>query len=472
MNTTTLLATRYSTDHINVERGMDMLNHLPCFPENERRTPVAISFYQEVLQRWIDKGNRPIVYNKYCDELEMELGIDKFVQHTDTLSEVTLWKDYVYLKNEIQTSCLDHPRHIIVRKCGERLITLMDNVTTTVGACHNFWVVFRQMDLFYNERSKESPELKEYLKDFRKDISSTIFGKFLPYKFHAYGMADITLDGFNSNYLEMLLEMFFTEVQTMRGCNMRNIGNFIKNIESIIYLFLNGLQMFGDPDSLMDHQFKPFTTYIEDMCNIKVSDNIKADICRMVERKPDYFEILDRLHPSANFLKVMPMTDEFNKYRDHVSNRSIDAEWNGWVITGNGYFSDQKLMTREGSHTQINSDFMYAVENIDSDLIRNYMNTTGVKFEIDPEALMFLKSEKEVDLCKMMKPAVDGYNGEEVRYVGYVPNVGIFVLFQVTESKDVFGIGIAETKNQYRQIIQFGFDKSDNYYKFIFGGED
>ena len=166
------------------------------------------------------------------------------------------------------------------------------------------------------------------------------------------------------------------------------------------------------------------------------------------------------------------MTDEFNKYRDHVSNRSIDTEWNGWVITGNGYFSDQKLMTRDGSHTQINSDFMYAVENIDSDLIRNYMNTTGVKFEIDPEALMFLKSEKEVDLCKMMKPAVDGYNGEEVRYVGYVPNVGIFVLFQVTESKDVFGIGIAETKNQDRQIIQFGFDKSDNYYKFIFGGED
>ena len=72
----------------------------------------------------------------------------------------------------------------------------------------------------------------------------------------------------------------------------------------------------------------------------------------------------------------------------------------------------------------------------------------------------------------MMKPAVDGYNGEEVRYVGYVPNIGIFVLFQVTESKDVFGIGIAETKNQDRQIIQFGFDKSDNYYKFIFGGED
>ena len=60
----------------------------------------------------------------------------------------------------------------------------------------------------------------------------------------------------------------------------------------------------------------------------------------------------------------------------------------------------------------------------------------------------------------------------KIFYVGYVPNVGIFVLFQVTESKDVFGIGIAETKNQDRQIIQFGFDKSDNYYKFIFGGED
>ena len=470
MNTTTLLATRYSTDHINVERGMDMLNHYPCFPKSERRAPVALSFYQEVLQKWIDQGNRPIVYHKYCDDFEMELGIDKFVQHTDELSEVTLWKEYVLLKNEIQTSCLDHPRYPEVRKTGETLMDAMDFVSIDAVDDHGIWNLICSMPIYPEPRGKVSADYAEFVKDFRKDILNTVFGKMLPYKFHTDGSIDSELGNTSGSYFEMLIKMFFTEVQTMRGCNMRNIGHFMKTIESILYLFLRGICI--SPTDLLDRDMTPFTTYIEDMCNIHVTETIRKDIYSMMESKPDYFVILDQLHPSSDFLKVMPMTDEFNKYRDHVSGHSIDTEWNGWVITGNGYFSDQKLMTREGSHTQINADFMYAVEKIDSDLIRNYMNTTGVRFDIDPESLMFLKSEKEVDLCKMMKPAVDGYNKEEVRYVGYVPNVGIFVLFQVTESKDVFGIGIAETKNQYRQIIQFGFDKSDNYYKFIFGGED
>lgn len=471
MNTTTnILATRYSTDHINVERGMDMLNHYPNFPESERRTPVAISFYHEVLQKWIDKGNRPIVYNKYCDDFEMELGIDKFVQHTYVLADVTLWKEYVMLKDEIQKSCLDHPRHPDIRQTGERLMQAMECVTIDPHDCETVWGLICDMHAYPSPRGTATGEYLEFLKDFRKDITNTIFEKLLPYKFHTAGWSDVAIDGVVGSYLEMLIQMFFTEVQTMRGCNMRNIGHFMKTTESIIYLFMKAIHT--QNNDIMDQDMRPFTTYIEDMCNIHVTSQIRTDIYRMVESKPDYFAILDQLHPNSAFLKAMPMTDEFNRYRDHISNKSIDVEWNGWIITGNGYFSDQKLMTRDGARTQINSDFMYAIEKIDSDLIRQYMNTSGVNFQIEPEALMFLKSEKEVDLCKMIKPAVDGYSGEEIRYAVYVPGLGIFVLFQVNESKDVFGIGIVETKNQDRQIIQFGYDKSDNYYHFIFGGED
>ena len=111
-------------------------------------------------------------------------------------------------------------------------------------------------------------------------------------------------------------------------------------------------------------------------------------------------------------------------------------------------------ITMEGANSQS------AADKINS--ITSMVNTLSAAYNKTNDSMRLTIAKIDIAL---------GY-GEEVRYVGYVPNVGIFVLFQVTESKDVFGIGIAETKNQDRQIIQFGFDKSDNYYKFIFGGED
>ena len=466
-NESSLFATRYSTNHINVERGMDMLNHLPCFNKEERSLPVAISFYQEVLQQWIDKGNCPVVYHKYCDELEMDLGITNFVQHANTFAETTLFKEYALLCDEIESSCLGHPRYIEIRKVGEALKNILEMPTIVLSDVRTFWDRIGDLDIYNLERSKLDPNKKDLIVDFAKDISSMIFGKLLPYKLHANNITIISLGNTGVSYLEAIVKMFFEEVQKMRGSNMRNIGTELKTLQTLIYLFISHAY---EGEEVIDKHIKPFTKYIDWMCNIHTDHILRPAIYKMLDSKIDYLEILDTLHPSAEFLKAMPLTDNFNQYRDYISSKNLDAQWNGWIISGNGFFSDQKLLTRDGAKVGVNSEFMYAIEKIDEDLVRDYMDCQGVRFTIDPEALSFLKVERHMDFCKLVKPATDS-TAEKIRYAGYIPGMGVFILFQISESKDVFGIGIAETKNQDRQIVKFGYDSSEDSYKFIYGGK-
>lgn len=468
MNSGSLFATRYSTNNINVERGMDMLNHLPCFTEGERRTPVAISFYQEVLQQWIDKGNQPIAYEKYIDHLEMDLGVDKFIQHTSDFASVTIWKTYSLLRNEIYEGCLKHPRAVEIRETGEKLNAILDSPSTILENCKDIWDQLSTLPMYNRGRGKEDPSKKDLLEDFYKDISNTLFEKLLPYKFHAYGLLDVHIDSYGSNYLEMLLQMFFEEVQKTRGSNMRDIGNFISTVEIIIYLFLTHLY---DPSGITDSRIYPFTMYIDRMCGFHIQTTLRDRIYKMIEEKPDYLKMLDKLHPSAAFLKAMPLTSEFNNYRDQVSGKNLDATWNSWLIFGNGYFSDKKLLVRDGTKMSVNSEFMYRVEKIDTDTLRSYIKADGFSFNIAPGKLAYLKEEKQIDLCKMVKPAIEGYEKEQRRYVAYVPGAGLFVLFQIYGSDDVFGIGIVEGKQGDRQIIKFGADESDWNYELVYGGE-
>lgn len=459
----------YPIQKIDVSSGMDEINHFSCIPKSIRTSSEALEYYQEVLQRWMDTGHEIIPYDSFVETFEQELGILDFVTHTHMLKETTIWSTYCKLKNEIILMCRKPgSTNSDPSKTGilDIVSSIVDTPSTDLYACTGIWNTLKVVQ----KRVQELPK-NDLNDDFTKDLYNFIFGSLLPYKYHAYGMlakyntlnafSDTEVENFSASYLEMLVKMLFEEIQSIRGTSLTITNEKLQNIILLGYFLLSELYK----ENLEDPEINILGYYLQLMLSDGVAHYLCTKIKEIYKVPSKYLELVEKLVPDEDILNVIHLRGNSRSLeldKPIKSSTSLDTTWGNWMITGNGFFSDQNLLSEDGS---INETFLYAILNTTEDTIKEYVSCERVRFQIPEEYLGYLKSEIQADICKFFNTDTG-----EIRYIATIPE-GIFELFTVDDARDVYGIGIIEASNHNRQVIKFGADKSEYRYKLILGGE-
>ncbi len=461
---------QYPIQKIDVISAMDDINHFSCIPEEIRTSNEALGYYQEVLQRWMDGGNQIIPYDSFVEKFEQELGILDFVTHTHFLKESTIWTTYCKLKDEMilmgrkpgsTASDPDKTRVLDI------LMSITDQPSVDLNSCIDIWNALKVVQ----QHLRESMNHNEYNVDFAKDLHNFIFGSLLPYKYHAYGLLDkysslnkifnTPVENFSTSYLELLVRMLFKEIQSIRGTSLTTTNTKLQNIILLGYFLLSTLYR----ETLEDAEISVLGDYLQ----LMISDGVSKYICEQIQelhKTPDkYLELVQKLEYNDEIQNIVHLHKNFyNSGLDKPmkSSTSLDTSWGNWMITGNGFFSDQNLLLDNG---EINETFLYGILNTNEDVIKTYLSCDAIQFQIPEEYLGYLKSEIQADICKLFNTDTG-----ETRYLVTIPE-GIFELFMVDDTHDVYGIGIVESPNHNRQVIKFGADKSEYRYKLAVGGE-
>lgn len=460
----------YPIQKIDVISGMDEINHFSCIPKSIRISREALEYYQEVLQRWMDNGNTIIPYESFVEPFEQELGILDFVTHTHFLKESTIWTMYCKLKDEII---------LMGRKTGSTnsdpsktgildvVMSIVDQPSIDLSSCTDIWNTLK----IVQKRVQEGEHSTEFGTDFAKDLYNFIFGSLLPYKYHAYGIldkyntlngfSDISVENFSTSYLELLAKMLFKEIQSIRGTSLTISNTKLQNIILLGYFLLSELYK----ENLEDPEINILGYYLQLMLSDGVAQYICTQIKEIYKVPSKYLELVEKLVPDEDILNIIHLRGSSHILeldKPIKSSTSLDTTWGNWMITGNGFFSDQNLLSEDGT---VNETFLYGVLNTTEELIKNYVSCETIQFQIPEEYLGYLKSEIQADVCKLFNT-----NTGETRYIITIPE-GVFELFTIDDAHDVYGIGIIEASNHNRQLIKFGADKSEYRYKLVLGGE-
>lgn len=461
---------QYPIQKIDVISAMDDINHFSCIPEDIRTSNEALGYYQEVLQRWMDEGNQIIPYDSFVEKFEQELGILDFVTHTHFLKETTIWTTYCKLKDEMilmgrkSGSTASDP---LKTRVLDILMNITDQPSVDLNSCIDIWNTLKVVQ----QHLRKSLNHNEYNVDFAKDLYNFIFGSLLPYKYHAYGLLDkysslnkifnTPVENFSTSYLELLVRMLFKEIQSIRGTSLTTTNTKLQNIILLGYFLLSILYR----ENLENTEISVLGDYLQ----LMISDGVSNYICEQIKelsKTPDkYLELVQKLEYNDEIQNIMHLHENFYKSgldKPMKSSTSLDTSWGNWMITGNGFFSDQNLLLDNG---KINETFLYGILNTNEDMIKKYLSCDAIRFQIPEEYLGYLKSEIQADICKLFNTDTG-----ETRYLVTIPE-GIFELFMVDDTHDVYGIGIVESPNHNRQIIKFGADKSEYRYKLAVGGE-
>ncbi len=460
----------YPIQKIDVTSAMDDINHFSCIPEDIRTSNEALGYYQEVLQKWMDEGNQIIPYESFVEKFEQELGILDFVTHTHFLKESTIWTTYCKLKDEII---------LMGRKSGSTasdpfktgvldiLMNILDQPSVDLNSCIDIWNTLKVV----RQHLQESMNHSEYDMDFAKDLYNFIFGSLIPYKYHAYGLLDkysslntifnTPVENFSTSYLELLVRMLFKEIQSIRGTSLTVTNTKLQNIILLGYFLLSTLYR----DILEDTEIAILGDYLQLMISEGVSTYICKQIKELCKSPSKYFELVQKIECNDDIKNIIRLRENFYKSdldKPMKSGTSLDTRWGNWLITGNGFFSDQNLLLDDGT---INEIFLYGILNTNEDVIKKYISCESIQFQIPEEYLGYLKSEIQADICKLFN-----MDTGETRYLVTISE-GIFELFMMDDTHDVYGIGIVESPNHNRQVIKFGADKSEYHYKLVVGGE-
>ena len=473
MNQDTLLQIQYPIHQLNIETGIDEINHFSCIPKEIRTSNDAIRYYQEILQRWIDDGNIILVYsNGKVENFEEELGILDFVTETHFVNESTLWKEYSKLINTIIESTPNAKENQIKTAISNTLIQCISDLPST--KLEDCVVIWDQLIEIQKKIQNSKIEATEYGIDYLKDLWSFIFQSVLPYKFHAYGMLDKyyqinansenIIKSFSTNYLELLVRMLFGEIQSIRGTSVITNAK-LKNIILLGYFLLSDLY----PKNLDMEKINVVGNYVRLMLSSGVSEYVTTKIYQLYKSPSEYLDLVSDLKPGNSMLQLIEMRQYRNSYTkmDHpvISRHSLNATWGNWVIVGEGFFSDKNLLVHGMNGISVNENFIYMVLNTTAKVIQSYISCESIAFQISEDCLGYLKNEIHADLCTLTNTDTG-----KKRYLAAIPE-GIYELFTIDDSKDVYGIGIVEAKNHNRQVIKFGADKSEYRYKLILGGE-
>ena len=440
---------------------MDLLNHYPCLSLVERVSPAANRFFRETVEQYTKEVGVLKVSDYLTDLYLSELGVRDQVLGVQKLSDITLWRDYCIASELIQSAV--RTRHPSQTKCANLINWILMSPSVDIDDIKKIYQTLNQIPDIVDVRRE---------KDFYKEIMGTVFDKVLPYKLHAYGLTEkmsalVTVDeeqqitSHSYNYLELLIRVFMTTLQGMRGRNLSDLKQDMKVLTVCIYLFMN--TVFLDA-TWSTNDLRVFETYIDVMMQFGIGTHIVERVTSIQMNSHDWFSLIDGVSFDNPAIQQMVHTVSMRKKKFHQSNtllsndHALNTEWNGWLLMGNGSFGQ---LAEDPDQLD---EFCYAIEALRSGGIQECMDIPStVSFQISESDMGYLLSDMKADVCKIYYPAED----RAVQTIVKLQGKQAFLLFRIPETNRVYGVSLFPSAKGGRVLLQLGTDQDEFVYRLV-----
>lgn len=466
---------RYHNKHT-INTKWDMLEHYMCFSEYERQTNRSSIFFTDVIEE-IDNSDSSIRVPECARKYAKELGIE----HRVVGEKPTLWKKYSHICQLINATHDDtqHPRR---RSMRTLLMSILDAPSTEIADVQKIYCdlnEYVQMLIHNNYRGEE---------DFYREMFNIIFADLLPFKYHAYDLSLILDKGFikleptslsSECYLEMLFQMFFYSMQSLRGKSLSDYRSILDDVSVYIYLIISTI--FPERSLLSSYLDNRdilclFRVYLDLEIPGKVGNHVISKVENIFNDSADWFTITKHLSNTYH------MTDHLISKENHRRLDELKAQWyvdaldidfSNTTFIGDPYYQTERFQN-DGLKF-----LLYAIEQVQYPLIRLYLKMIkeeSCSFDIDENRMGYLRSLKIGDMGKVLTYDRQSDHVPETllssKTIIHIPKEDeIFVLFTVKESDDLFGIGLQEYGDGTRKLLRFETSKNKYTYSLILGGD-
>ena len=466
-------------NQLSLEQRLDLLNHIPCLTLAERRDSELIKYHLETLDKWSESGGNPILHDIYTDEFSKELGITQHVMHTHALNEVTVWKEYCYIKENILQ--LEKARHSL----SDILMEVLNEPSTRIED-------IRSIHRSLNEFSIHANQYDDYF----IEAMGTVFSLLYPYKLHAFGMTEFLYNNAilvqdpmmyqsSFNYLEMLIRIFMDTLQRMRGCSLSETKHKLEVLTVCVYLYTTTI--FKGPE-IEKEAMQLFIRYIDRMLQAGLGEHVITRVNEMIRANLDWMDVISIIKEDdivASYLKkfdykrkivaktipVSYLQSIWTKNAEHVMIYS-------WLVIGKGIFSSLSKSVQTMRDDEKESSMLYNIcarfDTLGETEIKKLVGVENRElfFSIDENTIGYILTHISKDMLWAVEyPLVDF--AKQSRYVIHLPDSKrCFLLFQLSFSKFTYGISvIPKTADGSYQLLQIDTDGDAVSYKLLMGNE-